>query len=87
MNPEELKKLKEQFPNTTFAQFIVLPCLQKRLAAIERSWHTDEIANMEKKAIEKILLLSLARDMKLEVPDTLQSDDRNHTASIPDAGT
>lgn len=86
MNPEELKKLEEQFPQTVGVKLILVPWIESQLSSIERSWHNMSIDEMETKAIEKKLLLRLMRDLKLQ-PDTLQADNGNSSDSVLDAGT
>ncbi len=74
MKPEELQRIKEQFPNTVGAKFVLVPWIKGILCNIERSWHNNDAVLREEQAVEKKLLERLVKHLKLELnPDTPQT--------------
>lgn len=74
MKPEELQRIKEQFPNTVGVKFVLIPWIEEVLSKIERSWHNSNAVKREEQATEKKLLKRLVEHLKLELnPDTPQA--------------
>ncbi|MEE9303512.1 MAG: hypothetical protein V3U84_06975 [Thiotrichaceae bacterium] len=74
MKPEELQKIKEQFPNTVGVKLLLVPWIEDALHNIEVSWHNQDAARREEQATEKKLLDRLVKHLKLELnPDTPQA--------------
>ena len=74
MKPEELQRIKEQFPNTVGVKFVLVPWIEKALFTINNSWQNGDAARREEQAVEKKLLTRLVKHLKLELnPDTPQA--------------